>query len=278
LYDLRARYYKPSDGRFFSRDTYSFNRYNPIELNRYSYTASNPINYSDPSGKFKTSSNLQVTQTTKSSANEYASLILNISFSAAVVAGLFIAACEVDRMISDIVGGLGYNLHTFGISSVQRRLCIRVSYVADSNIFGDSTSGREGLDVRWILNPNVILYVPPAVPEELWNNQYLPAAQHQFRFTEWLRMHPWLISPVSASIRPTPDGDISGVPANLIRQDRGGFNTYDAKILLAARQRNLPLLTVNQALCRQIGSGSPRSAYFGGVSLVDPYSESMQTC
>jgi RHS repeat-associated protein len=50
LYDLRARYYNPGDGRFLSRDTYPVNFNNPIELGRYSYTADNPINASDPSG------------------------------------------------------------------------------------------------------------------------------------------------------------------------------------------------------------------------------------
>jgi len=50
LYDLRARYYNPSDGRFLSRDTYPVNFNNPIELNRYGYTANNSVNASDPSG------------------------------------------------------------------------------------------------------------------------------------------------------------------------------------------------------------------------------------
>ena len=51
LYDLRARYYNPGQGRFLSRDTYSVDFNNPIELNRYGYTAGNPINRTDPGGK-----------------------------------------------------------------------------------------------------------------------------------------------------------------------------------------------------------------------------------
>ncbi len=52
LYNLRARYYSPAVGRFLSQDTYAVNFNNPIELNRYGYTANNPINASDPSGNY----------------------------------------------------------------------------------------------------------------------------------------------------------------------------------------------------------------------------------
>ena len=50
LYDLRARYYNPALGRFLSRDTAGLLYGNPIELNRYGYTANNPINGRDPTG------------------------------------------------------------------------------------------------------------------------------------------------------------------------------------------------------------------------------------
>jgi len=50
LYDLRARYYNPGLGRFLSQDTYPVNFGSPLELNRYAYTANNPINAMDPSG------------------------------------------------------------------------------------------------------------------------------------------------------------------------------------------------------------------------------------
>ena len=50
LYDLRARYYNPNQGRFLSRDMASVNFNNPKELNRYGYAANNPTNRIDPTG------------------------------------------------------------------------------------------------------------------------------------------------------------------------------------------------------------------------------------
>jgi hypothetical protein len=46
----RARYYNPALGRFPSQDRYPVNFGNPVELNRYVYTANNPINRADPGG------------------------------------------------------------------------------------------------------------------------------------------------------------------------------------------------------------------------------------
>ena len=50
LYSLRARYYDASIGRFLSRDTWPYDYQNPVELNRYVYTANNPATMVDPSG------------------------------------------------------------------------------------------------------------------------------------------------------------------------------------------------------------------------------------
>lgn len=47
---LRARYYMPGYGRFLTRDTWTGDYNSPLSLNRWNYTHSNPINYTDPSG------------------------------------------------------------------------------------------------------------------------------------------------------------------------------------------------------------------------------------
>jgi RHS repeat-associated protein len=49
-YSLRARYYQPTIGRFTGRDAWAINYSDPLELNRYVYTANNPLDYEDPSG------------------------------------------------------------------------------------------------------------------------------------------------------------------------------------------------------------------------------------
>ncbi|MCL2323426.1 MAG: RHS repeat-associated core domain-containing protein, partial [Oscillospiraceae bacterium] len=47
---LRARNYKPSTGRFITKDTYLGEIVNPYSLNLYSFVENNPIKYVDPSG------------------------------------------------------------------------------------------------------------------------------------------------------------------------------------------------------------------------------------
>jgi len=51
LYSLRARYFAPGLGRFLSRDMAEVSVDHPNELNRYVYTANNPINTFDPLGQ-----------------------------------------------------------------------------------------------------------------------------------------------------------------------------------------------------------------------------------
>ena len=49
---LRARYYSAQDGRFQTRDTWDGDVNQPLSLNKWVYTNGNPVNYTDPSGKY----------------------------------------------------------------------------------------------------------------------------------------------------------------------------------------------------------------------------------
>lgn len=51
LYQMRARYYNPVDGRFLSRDPYAMGAAHSSQHNRYVYGANNPVNGFDPSGE-----------------------------------------------------------------------------------------------------------------------------------------------------------------------------------------------------------------------------------
>src|SRR5205814_1884808 len=47
-----ARFLDPNTGRFASADSFSGLVRNPLTLNRYLYTAQDPVNFVDPSGHF----------------------------------------------------------------------------------------------------------------------------------------------------------------------------------------------------------------------------------
>src|SRR5689334_2569637 len=49
---LRTRDYTPSLGRFLTRDTWAGDYNKPMSLNRWTYTAGNPVNFTDSSGMF----------------------------------------------------------------------------------------------------------------------------------------------------------------------------------------------------------------------------------
>jgi RHS repeat-associated protein len=50
MYYLRARYYKPSLGRFWTGDSYEGDQSDPLSLHKYLYCQANPINMIDPTG------------------------------------------------------------------------------------------------------------------------------------------------------------------------------------------------------------------------------------
>jgi len=52
FYYLRARYMNPNSGRFMSRDAFEGSIYDPSSLHKYTYAGNDPINHTDPTGKF----------------------------------------------------------------------------------------------------------------------------------------------------------------------------------------------------------------------------------
>lgn len=52
MYYLRARYYNPQIGRFWTMDTFEGKNEDPVSLHKYLYAGTNPVNYSDPSGNY----------------------------------------------------------------------------------------------------------------------------------------------------------------------------------------------------------------------------------
>jgi len=50
LYQMGARFYNPTIGRFITRDTYEGDIYQPWTQNLYTYCNNNPVNFVDPTG------------------------------------------------------------------------------------------------------------------------------------------------------------------------------------------------------------------------------------
>jgi hypothetical protein len=50
MYYLRARYYQPDTGRFWTMDTFEGNNEDPLSLHKYLYVKNHPVNETDPSG------------------------------------------------------------------------------------------------------------------------------------------------------------------------------------------------------------------------------------
>jgi len=52
FYYLRARYYKPDTGRFWTMDTYGGDNEDPLSLHKYLYAQASPIDLDDPTGNY----------------------------------------------------------------------------------------------------------------------------------------------------------------------------------------------------------------------------------
>ena len=61
MYNLRARYYNPSNGLFNRVDPYAGNLHDPQSLHKYLYCHANPVNNIDPTGMFSITTTMVVT-------------------------------------------------------------------------------------------------------------------------------------------------------------------------------------------------------------------------
>jgi RHS repeat-associated protein len=116
LYSLRARYYNPSQGRFNSRDTYPVNFNNPIELNRYGYTASNPINGSDPLG-----------QMTATASYASVSKLVILGAIGVTYGGLRLLGVKVEELIARAVAEISYSVHKLMASAISETFKLRIT-------------------------------------------------------------------------------------------------------------------------------------------------------
>jgi len=109
LYDLRARYYNPGVGRFWSADRWDPEPLKSIEYNKYVYVANDPINSYDPLGYFKGPEPSQTTSQT--TGNDYSLLLTSVAlltFASITVYGLW-TACLIAKDLSSVIAATGGN-------------------------------------------------------------------------------------------------------------------------------------------------------------------------
>ena len=132
------------------------------------------------------------------------------------------------------------------------------TYVADSNIFMDGTfNGANASEASALLNdPSVTLIVPDAVPDELAAS---PSQSQNARLAG---------TPGGAQIVRIPNPTLTPYQESLAG---GSFDLNDARIVQAAQEQNVPVITYNSAMPRQIwgqGSSGARALMWGSVKFV----------
>jgi hypothetical protein len=131
-----------------------------------------------------------------------------------------------------------------------------VEYVADSNIFMDRVSPANGIWRDNILSDSDnVIYVPSAVDQEINWASPTEIARRQGQ-------------PGGASIIPIPNGNLMGLDTNSLESRK--FDLNDMKIIQSAKERNIPLLTMNSSMQNQIQSHSERKRIWGTVQIITP--------
>ena len=129
MYYLRARYYHPDIGRFWSMDTFEGTQSDPLSLHKYIYVANNPVNIVDPSGH---DGNILSTQTSISIAFILSAWILSPGVANAPGPSdpVFADYSDLDLAINIVGGHIIGKVIGFGVSAVVRGYSKVVTYVA----------------------------------------------------------------------------------------------------------------------------------------------------
>ena len=140
LYYLRARYYQPALGRFWTMDSYEGNLDEPTSLHRYLYCQANPSNSSDPSGNdpdmpslmltVKTWGYLAVSFTIRAAPaiNRATVLLFEMTTGETVIVGAG-TAVGAGAAMSKIEGGIGSWVEAVG--SVRSAIIGTKAYVSE---------------------------------------------------------------------------------------------------------------------------------------------------
>jgi RHS repeat-associated protein len=142
-YYLRARYYRPTLGRFQTVDPENGNIYDPSSLHKYLYAANDPIMLYDPSGRVGTLMDAVLTQTLIGIVSQSAEISYN-----EVVHKIFlpkdqIAAQILGGAVAGTLGGLAGGLVSvglaryYGLDMVQHLLSIQALSGAASGVIGE---------------------------------------------------------------------------------------------------------------------------------------------
>ena len=100
MYYLRARYYQPSNGRFWTLDSFEGPQNDPLSLHKYAYCRGDPVNRSDPSGYSDTIS-------FGAAMSSFSGMVATVAFRAAPIANKITIILYESISGTTFVGGAG---------------------------------------------------------------------------------------------------------------------------------------------------------------------------
>ncbi len=124
MYNLRARFYDPSNGRFNARDSFMGNNRDPQSLHKYAYAGVDPVNNFDPTGHEFTLIDLLVVATIAGIVVGAVTYAVTRSFKTAIIAGLgtFALVFTVGAIIIATAAAATISADAYAISQLLRTL------------------------------------------------------------------------------------------------------------------------------------------------------------